>query len=136
MKKSPSYNPKKKIKTPVFNSRRDRDALYDSEWYAYRTVFLKYNPRCYSCGEKSQAVDHIVAHKGDKKLFKDTKNHIPLCHRCHNTITALFDKHEKPLLVAKLEWLTLNRKMLGTENIKVVEMKRYGKEKKKTTYTS
>lgn len=36
-------------------------------------------------------VDHIKAHKGDKRLFWDEKNHRPLCTGCHSRKTALQD---------------------------------------------
>lgn len=36
-------------------------------------------------------VDHLVPHKGDEKLFQASGNHIPLCAKCHNTVTGKFD---------------------------------------------
>ncbi|ETR05275.1 HNH endonuclease domain protein [Acinetobacter baumannii UH6907] len=31
-------------------------------------------------------VDHIVPHRGDDKLFWDTKNHQALCKLCHDKV--------------------------------------------------
>ena len=36
-------------------------------------------------------VDHIVPHRGDRKLFWDEKNWQPLCKRCHDTKTLTED---------------------------------------------
>nr|WP_211224439.1 HNH endonuclease signature motif containing protein [Eremococcus coleocola] len=36
-------------------------------------------------------VDHIVPHKGNKKLFWDSNNHQSLCESCHNRKTASKD---------------------------------------------
>ena len=109
MKRPKSFSPSRKSKGKKFNGRLDRDMLYDSAWKRYRAIFLNVNKKCYSCSEEANVVDHIVAHKGCSKLFKDTKNHLPLCKKCHDIITALFDRHEKPKVIEKLEWIKKNR---------------------------
>lgn len=80
----------------TFTNRQAIDNLYDHKWEKYRLRYLHENPRCYSCGEKATVVDHVVPHKGSEKLFLQLDNHLPLCARCHNTVTALFDRHYKP----------------------------------------
>lgn len=79
------------------------------DWTVFRFRFLHHNPKCYSCNQKSQVVDHCVAHKGDMDLFWCETNFIPLCHACHNTVTALFDRHTPPKTAAKMEWIESKR---------------------------
>ncbi len=71
---------------------------YDSKWNKYRLSFLSKpeNMFCVRCKERSvmtvaKVVDHIIPHKGDRRLFWDTKNHQGLCERCHNSKTARED---------------------------------------------
>lgn len=69
---------------------------YDSKWRRYRISFLSSHPFCEECKKKGMitvatVVDHIIPHKGDKKLFWDTKNHQALCESCHNRKTATED---------------------------------------------
>ncbi|WP_112310348.1 HNH endonuclease signature motif containing protein [Pseudogemmobacter bohemicus] len=63
---------------------------YDSKWEKARLGFLGSHPTC-SCGAVATVVDHIVPHKGDKKLFWDRSNWQPLCASCHNRKTATED---------------------------------------------
>jgi 5-methylcytosine-specific restriction protein A len=48
---------------------------------------------CEEHGEDTAAtvVDHIIPHKGDKRLFWDIKNWQPLCASCHGIKTAKED---------------------------------------------
>lgn len=36
--------------------------------------------------------DHIIPHRGDKRLFWDRSNWQPMCDRCHNIKRATEDK--------------------------------------------
>ncbi|RTL05268.1 HNH endonuclease [Candidatus Dependentiae bacterium] len=95
-----------------FNPHKKSDLMYSSkEWVEYRKIFLEINPLCYSCGISATAVDHVVPHKGNVALFEKLDNHIPLCTRCHNTCTALFDRHAIPKTQEKLVWLQKNREL-------------------------
>jgi 5-methylcytosine-specific restriction endonuclease McrA len=96
VEKAKLYKPKKVDGAKKYNARKNRDKLYDQDWFKYRDRFLKANPKCYSCGQKSTVVDHLVAHKGDIGLFEKLDNHLPLCKKCHDTITARFDKDWTP----------------------------------------
>ena len=40
---------------------------------------------------RATVVDHIIPHKGDQKLFWDTRNWQPLCKPCHDKKTATED---------------------------------------------
>ena len=94
-----------------FNGRQHIDDMYDAAWEKYRGRFLAENKACYACGKEATGVDHLVPHIGDAKLFEQNDNHIPLCARCHNTITALFDRYHrkgKPI-TGKLNWIALSR---------------------------
>jgi 5-methylcytosine-specific restriction protein A len=69
---------------------------YDSRWQKYRIRYLRDNPLCVRCLDKgtitpATVVDHIKPHKGDKKLFWDSKNHQSLCKQCHDIKTASED---------------------------------------------
>ncbi|MEO4040348.1 HNH endonuclease signature motif containing protein [Hoeflea sp. CAU 1731] len=37
------------------------------------------------CGKPAKVVDHIIPHKGDRKLFWDRSNWQPLCTPCHSS---------------------------------------------------
>jgi len=69
-------------------------ALYnDPKWKAARLAFLRAHPLCVDCGElgvieAATDVDHIMPHKGDRKLFWDRSNWQALCHSCHSRKTA------------------------------------------------
>ena len=131
MEKSKSYQSRKKTGNKVFSLRpadtgnKERKQLYDSTWYKYRLIFLKVNKFCYVCGEKSTIVDHVIAHKNDEALFKDTKNHIPLCTKCHNTATGSFDHFPIPKTQEKLQWMYDLRKAKNI-TILVKPLPRYG----------
>lgn len=62
-----------------------------SKWRAARKLFLQSNRYCVYCDQTglrtlASIVDHIRAHKGDMKLFWDSKsNWQPLCKPCHDT---------------------------------------------------
>lgn len=93
------------------NGRKKIDELYGPTWREYRKQFLKHNLRCYACGNKSEALDHIEPHKGDINIFWKQANYIALCNSCHNTVTALFDKTwgRGTPIDAKLKWLNDSR---------------------------
>lgn len=107
MKTPKLFRPKHKAVGRTFNGRKAIDALYDTNWKAYRVRFLAINDKCYRCGEKATVVDHLRPHKGDVKLFKQLDNHIPLCEKCHNTVTGLFDKRFTigGSIQNKIDWL-------------------------------
>lgn len=95
----------------TFNSRKEIGDMYNYAWESYRKRFLAINHECYACGENATVVDHLKPHQGDEILFKKTDNHIPLCERCHNTVTMKFDKKYKPgySMTPKIEWLNRKR---------------------------
>lgn len=64
---------------------------YDQHWRKAREVFLLSHPICNHCGRLANVVDHIIPHKGNKKLFWDKSNWQPLCTECHNRKTASED---------------------------------------------
>lgn len=69
---------------------------YDHRWRKERLKFLEKNPICKYCfdaGKLTEAtvVDHIIPHKGDKKLFWNRKNWQGLCESCHGIKTAKED---------------------------------------------
>lgn len=119
MKKIKSFKPQKNIPSRSFNGRANIDAMYDREWNLYSTKFLKENPTCLSCGNRSEVTDHLKAHKGDEKLFWKLDNLIPLCSSCHNTITTLFDRFAVQKYNEKLKWIGKNRDLNQLTHIAV-----------------
>ena len=70
---------------------------YDYKWRNARLRFLKVNPLCLKCKAygkltKATVVDHIIPHRGDKKLFWDESNWQALCKPCHDTKTMTEDR--------------------------------------------
>ena len=58
-----------------------------------RARFLRGHPLCAECMKQGKltpatVVDHIIPHRGDKKLFWDESNWQPLCESCHNHKTG------------------------------------------------
>jgi 5-methylcytosine-specific restriction endonuclease McrA len=70
----------------------DKDKLYGRRWKEARKHYLIAHPLCVSCEAKNilteaTVVDHIVPHKGNKRLFWDQSNWQPLCKSCHDKKT-------------------------------------------------
>lgn len=106
----PKFKPDTSTGAEVFDGNGHLKAMYKTpEWERFRARFLAVNPKCYACGEESCVVDHLVAHKGDEMLFKKIDNMIPMCTRCHNTVTAKFDRYAKQKYREKLVWLSYQR---------------------------
>ncbi len=107
-----NFQPKhRKNSGRAFNGRQEIDRMYDNVWQRYRARFLAINPECYACAAPANVVDHLVPHQGDDRLFKKLDNHIPLCTRCHNTVSTLFDRKYRAgnTIKPKVEWLNRNR---------------------------
>lgn len=69
---------------------------YTNAWLRVAKAFLDEHPFCAEClrhGKHTPAteVDHIVPHKGDRRLFWDAKNWQALCHECHSRKTFMED---------------------------------------------
>lgn len=60
---------------------------YNYRWNKARVVYLAAHPLCVMCGGPATEVDHIIPHKGDMRLFWNTKNWQALCHECHSRKT-------------------------------------------------
>ena len=60
---------------------------YGSRWQKARAVYLQSHPLCVRCLAKGRyvkatVVDHIIPHRGDRKLFWDQDNWQALCKSC------------------------------------------------------
>lgn len=69
---------------------------YDRVWAQASTAYRRAHPLCVCCkangvAAASQVTDHIVPHKGDQALLRDSANWQALCHRCHNGIKKRFE---------------------------------------------
>lgn len=88
--------------------RRARARAYDAErgsaasrgygprWRKARKAYLAAHPLCAAHGARGETaaatvVDHMVPHRGDKKLFWNSANWQPLCKPCHDAKTARED---------------------------------------------
>ncbi len=70
---------------------------YGKAWQKARANYLASHPLCVECMkegryEKATDVDHIVPHRGDRKLFWDEGNWQALCHRHHSIKTRREDE--------------------------------------------
>lgn len=123
------YNAKKGKGVSVFKI----PSLYSQpEWIDYSKKFLKQNPKCYACGNKSEATDHWKAHKNDLELFWNPNNMLPLCSKCHSFVTNHYDRVNPPLIVEKLKWIQSMRMVNDlTFKVKFVPLKSPPLERKK-----
>ena len=69
---------------------------YDRKWQKASKAFLHRHPLCAECERNGRyvtatVVDHIVPHRGDRKLFWDESNWQPLCKPCHDRKTGRED---------------------------------------------
>jgi len=83
-----------KRKTGAFDKRRGTSSQrgYTSKWRVASKAFLRANPLCVDCMKDEKLVpaaevDHIMPHRGDKKLFWDKTNWQGLCKRHHSQKT-------------------------------------------------
>ncbi|MCS0494336.1 HNH endonuclease [Ancylobacter sp. MQZ15Z-1] len=61
-----------------------RERGYDGKWDKERAAYLAAHPTCRRCGAPSKVVDHVIPHRGDRKLFWSRSNWQPLCTSCHS----------------------------------------------------
>ena len=78
------------------DNRRIQNDIYDRRWRRVSKAFLRAHPLCVACEAEGKltpatVVDHIVPHRGDRKLFWDESNWQGLCKRCHDTKTLTED---------------------------------------------
>ena len=62
---------------------------YGSRWQKARAVYLRRHPLCVECLAHDRVVaatlvDHIIPHRGNRRLFWDEGNWQSLCDDCHN----------------------------------------------------
>jgi len=70
------------------------DRGYNAKWQRESAAFLALpsNQFCAcGCGRPADMVDHIVAHKGNMKLFWDKKNWQPMNRRCNSRKAAKYE---------------------------------------------
>jgi len=73
---------------------------YGSRWQKASKRYLQAHPLCVRCAAKGKytratVVDHIVPHRGDRRLFWDESNWQALCKPCHDKKT--FTEDNTPL---------------------------------------
>jgi 5-methylcytosine-specific restriction endonuclease McrA len=70
---------------------------YDHEWRKARAEYLASHTHCRECSKSAvtrlaTVVDHIIPHRGDKRLFWHRANWQPLCAPCHNSIKQRLER--------------------------------------------
>ncbi len=72
---------------------QDTAEFYGPEWRELRAQHIKLFPACVDCGKihKSNHVDHIRPHKGNRSLLLDPSNLQTKCATHHNRKTAKND---------------------------------------------
>ena len=63
---------------------------YNHEWRKARLEYLTMHPHCRECAKHgltrlATVVDHVIPHRGDKRLFWHRANWQPLCQPCHDS---------------------------------------------------
>lgn len=86
-----------KIRTKDRHRGTAHERGYDAQWDKARLEFLDEHPLCVDHKKRgyievATVVDHIVPHKGDKKLFWDQNNWQSLCKSCHDRKTQSEDR--------------------------------------------
>lgn len=69
-----------------------RQRGYDGAWDKARKAYLNKHPHCVACWANGNAIpasdlDHIIPHRGDRKLFWDRSNWQGLCAMHHGRKT-------------------------------------------------
>lgn len=70
------------------------DRGYDSRWQKARLAYLAKHPDCVMCGKPATVVDHIEPHRGDQRLFWDSKNWQSLCTPDHNSTKQSLERRQ------------------------------------------
>jgi 5-methylcytosine-specific restriction protein A len=79
------------------------NVIYGGRWRKARLAYLAKHPLCRRHQERGEivaatVVDHIVPHKGDMKLFWDSKNNWQsLCKHCHDSWKQRLERSGKEL---------------------------------------
>lgn len=86
---------------------------YDSRWTRTSIAFREKHPLCCCCEangviKAAEVVDHVVPHRGDKRLFWDRGNWQGLCNDCHNGPKKILESRYDQGLVSRAE-LRLDR---------------------------
>ncbi|WP_417745078.1 HNH endonuclease signature motif containing protein [Rosistilla oblonga] len=94
----PGKSPTGRVRVAVRKSAAKRG--YDRNWRRERRAFLAENPYCAEHLRRgkirlAQCVDHIIPHRGNKRLFWNRRNWQSLCNSCHSKKT-LNERWESP----------------------------------------
>lgn len=61
------------------------ERMYDAWWRRERLAFLAVHPTCRHCNARpATVVHHIIPHRGDRSLFRNRSNWMPVCQPCHD----------------------------------------------------
>lgn len=70
---------------------------YDARWERARIVYLSQHPLCVCCKangvvHEASLIDHVIAHRGDRRLFWDVSNWQALCKWCHDNVKSPLER--------------------------------------------
>lgn len=73
---------------------------YGYKWQKAREGWLRAHPLCAYCDREGRVsaatvVDHVVAHRGDMKVFWDKANWMSLCASCHSSVKQREENAER-----------------------------------------
>ncbi|MCP4764479.1 MAG: HNH endonuclease [archaeon] len=86
----PIVESRKKKENQEYEKKRGSSSQrgYDKVWRKISKDYLKKHRICVYCGNPAECVDHIIAHKGNETLFKDSKNWAASCIKCNSSKCA------------------------------------------------
>jgi len=92
---------------------------YDQRWSAEAAEFKRTHPWCLGCAAigirtKTDVVDHIEPHRGNRAKFLDPNNRQPACNWHHNAI--------KPILEADWERGTIQVRALRLDSPEAIRL--------------
>ena len=83
--------PCRRLATRERNARHDarrpsaRERGYDAKWDRERAAYLYLHDTCGRCAMRpATIVHHIIPHRGDRSLFWNRRNWMPVCQPCHD----------------------------------------------------
>ena len=93
------------LKPERVESKGYHNLYYTKRWRTMRAEQLIAEPFCRECGrygirKRATDIDHVIAHRGDLKLFYDKSNLQSLCHECHSRKTMA--EQRTPLPIKKI----------------------------------
>ncbi|MBN8960562.1 MAG: HNH endonuclease [Rhizobiales bacterium] len=95
----PHGEPSSAERVSNYNDRRgsSRERGYDTRWDDLSRGFRRANPLCLGCQAIGRVVltdvcDHVIPHRGDRRLFWDPANRQPACNWHHSAVKQTLER--------------------------------------------